>query len=150
MRDADGAPLYFISQLRDITIERAANEELERRVQARTAELQALNKQLELFAFGVSHDLRAPLRAIDSFASVLEQRHAGQLDADGREHLQRIRKAAGDDGRPDRRPAGTVARDPRGAAAGAGRREPARRMGRRGTAGCRAGARRRASTCSRD
>ena len=95
MRDADGTPQFFISQLRDITIERAANEELERRVQTRTAELQALNKQLELFAFGVSHDLRAPLRSIDSFASVLEQRHAGQLDAEGREHLARIRKAAG-------------------------------------------------------
>ena len=95
MRDEAGAPLYFISQLRDITLERAANEELERRVQARTAELQALNKQLELFAFGVSHDLRAPLRSIDGFASVLEQRHAGQLDAEGREHLARIRKAAG-------------------------------------------------------
>ena len=99
MRDADGAPQYFIAQLRDITVERAANEELERRVQARTAELQALNKQLELFAFGVSHDLRAPLRSIDSFASVLEQRHAGQLDAEGREHLARIRKAAGTMGR---------------------------------------------------
>jgi PAS domain S-box-containing protein len=99
MRDEAGAPRYFIAQLRDITVERAANEELERRVQARTAELQALNKQLELFAFGVSHDLRAPLRSIDSFASVLEHRHARQLDAEGREHLARIRKAAGTMGR---------------------------------------------------
>ena len=94
VRDAQGAPLYFISQARDITVERAANEELERRVQARTAELQALNKQLELFAFGVSHDLRAPLRAIDSFAAVLEQRDSVQQDPEGHEHLRRIRKAA--------------------------------------------------------
>jgi PAS domain S-box-containing protein len=94
MRDAEGKPLDFIVQLRDITAQRATNEELERRVQARTAELQALNKHLELFAFGISHDLRAPLRTIDSFAAILEQQHAAQLDDPARQHLQRIRRAA--------------------------------------------------------
>ena len=53
-----------------------------------------MNRQLELFAFGVSHDLRAPLRAIDSFAWLLEQHSHDQLDDIGREHLQRIRGAA--------------------------------------------------------
>lgn len=95
MRDGDGAPVDFIVQLRDVTTQRATSEELERRVQARTAELQALNTQLELFAFGVSHDMRAPLRAIDSFAAILEHQHAAQLDAAGRDHLRRIRNATG-------------------------------------------------------
>lgn len=102
MRGADGAPEYFICQLRDATAQHAAeaalrelNDTLERRVAERTAELEALNQQLELFAFGVSHDLRAPVRSIDSFSLLLEQRHAGQLDATGREYLQRIRTAVG-------------------------------------------------------
>jgi len=101
MRDVEGRPQYLISQLRDITAQRQAehalrelNDTLELRVQARTADLLALNRQLELFAFGVSHDLRAPLRAIDSFAWLLEQRSHDQLDELGREHLHRIRGAA--------------------------------------------------------
>lgn len=101
MRDAEGRPQYLITQFRDITAQRHAeqalrelNDTLEQRVQERTADLRALNRQLELFAFGVSHDLRAPLRAIDSFAWLLEQHSHGQLDEIGREHLQRIRGAA--------------------------------------------------------
>nr|WP_255746573.1 PAS domain S-box protein [Lysobacter sp. CFH 32150] len=101
MRDAESRPQYLISQLRDISAQREAeralrelNDTLELRVQARTADLQALNRQLELFAFGVSHDLRAPLRAIDSFSWLLEQHSHDQLDELGREHLQRIRGAA--------------------------------------------------------
>jgi PAS domain S-box-containing protein len=100
VRGADGKPECFISQLRDVSAQRAAeqelralNERLEQRVAERTAELEALNHQLELFAFGVSHDLRGPLRAIDGFVWLLEQHNAGQLDATGREHLGRIRAA---------------------------------------------------------
>ena len=102
MRDGAGQPQYFIAQIHDISDRREAeralrelNDTLEQRVEARTAELQVLNKQLELFAFGVSHDLRAPLRTIDSFAAILQQQHAAQLDADGHAHLQRIRAASG-------------------------------------------------------
>lgn len=101
MRDADGTPRYFIAQFRDMTGQRVAeralrdlNEHLEQRVQARTTELQAAQRRLEAFVQGVSHDLRAPLRGIDGFATQLE-RHAGdRLDTLGREQLARIRSAS--------------------------------------------------------
>jgi PAS domain S-box-containing protein len=101
MRDADGTPLYFISQLRDVTAERAAelalqdwNATLEQRVAERTAALEQSNRQQELFAHGVSHDLRAPLRAIDSFAQLLAKDYDAQLDNTGRDYVERIRAAA--------------------------------------------------------
>jgi signal transduction histidine kinase len=71
-----------------------ANEELEHRVQARTAELAAANQELEAFAYSVAHDLRAPLRGIDGFSRILLDEHAGQLDEAGREYLDRVCRAA--------------------------------------------------------
>lgn len=66
--------------------------EMEQRIRARTAELEAANQELEAFSYSVSHDLRAPLRAIDGFSSALQEQ-AGGLDAAGRKHLERIRAA---------------------------------------------------------
>ncbi len=54
-------------------------------------ELEAANKDLEAFAFSVSHDLRAPLHVIQGFSQVLQSRHAGQMDAKALHYLQRIR-----------------------------------------------------------
>ena len=70
------------------------NEQLERRVAERTAELTTLNRELESFAYSVSHDLRAPLRSIDGFSRILLEEYAGRLDPAAAEHLSRVRKAA--------------------------------------------------------
>lgn len=70
------------------------NQELESRVRLRTAELEASTRELEAFSYSVSHDLRAPLRAIDGFARILEDDLAERLDDTTRSHLNRIRKAA--------------------------------------------------------
>jgi len=66
------------------------NLELERRVAARTAELEAANAELRAFASSVSHDLRAPLRAIEGFAAALREDCGPALDGRGTQHLQRI------------------------------------------------------------
>ncbi|MEO5962003.1 MAG: PAS domain S-box protein [Thermomonas sp.] len=101
MRDANGRAEYFISQLRDVTAQRRAeralqelNASLEQRVQARTLELEVANRRLESFVHGVSHDLRAPLRTIDGFATQLARSTDGQLDDVSQQHLQRIRAAS--------------------------------------------------------
>jgi PAS domain S-box-containing protein len=86
--------------LDDITVRKEAeqtqrnlNRELETRVRVRTAELEASNRELEAFSYSVSHDLRAPLRAIDGFAQIVAEDYAPRLDDIGREYLQRIRVA---------------------------------------------------------
>jgi len=69
---------------------RKLNAELELRVIERTTQLQEANKELEAFSYSVSHDLRAPLRAISGFASMLLEDNAKQLDEQGRHNLNLV------------------------------------------------------------
>jgi two-component system cell cycle sensor histidine kinase/response regulator CckA len=99
--DSDGSPLILELGI-DISDRRKAEEEvyqlnveLEQRVQRRTAQLEAANRELESFSYSVSHDLRAPLRAIDGFSQILLKDHADRLDAEGRRLLDIIRDNTG-------------------------------------------------------
>ncbi|MBV8878619.1 MAG: PAS domain S-box protein [Planctomycetaceae bacterium] len=96
---SDGSFEGYIGSCIDITDLRESaaalrrlNDELEDRVEVRTGELKHANAELEAFSYSVSHDLRAPLRAIDGFSNILKELHADKLDDNGRHYLQRIVK----------------------------------------------------------
>jgi len=98
--DLDGKPAIIGLGI-DITERKQAeqavqnlNDTLEQRVRLRTAQLEASNKELEAFSYSVSHDLRAPLRALDGFSLILEQDYSDKLDQEGLGYLGRIRSAS--------------------------------------------------------
>lgn len=100
-RNADGSVRQVVGTVTEITaLKRAENElrrlnaELEQRVAARTAELSLANRELESFAYSVSHDLRAPLRAINCFSRMLADHCGAELDAEGQRYLGRVHAAA--------------------------------------------------------
>lgn len=73
---------------------RQANADLERRVADRTRQLEAANRELEAFAYAVSHDLRAPLRSMSGFSQILQESAPPGLDDKSRHYLQRIHDAS--------------------------------------------------------
>ncbi len=85
---------YAIERERGDQQIRKFNEELEHRVQIRTAELEAANRELEAFSYSVSHDLRAPLRHIDGFARIVLESYGSQIDPEAVRYLERIGSAA--------------------------------------------------------
>lgn len=99
--DGEGKPLRALGTAQDITAQVLAKEEIERlnaelesRVRERTAELQSANKELESFAYSISHDLRSPLRGIDGFSQLLREEYGERLDETGLDYLDRVRRAA--------------------------------------------------------
>lgn len=81
-----------VAVVRQWAVERLnrVNTELEDRVRRRTRQLEDANKGLEAFAYSVSHDLRAPLRALNGYSQILVEDYAPKLDATASQHLQRI------------------------------------------------------------
>jgi PAS domain S-box-containing protein len=101
IRDRSGNIVMAVLTSGDITERKRAEQEvhelnskLEDRVRRRTAELESANKELEAFSYSVSHDLRAPLRAIDGFSQAVVEDYGSSLPAEGQEYLETICRGA--------------------------------------------------------
>lgn len=99
--DATGQVTNYVAVKEDITARKQAeqalamlNLDLERRVAARTQQIEAANRELQAFSHSVSHDLRTPLRAIQGFAQAIEEDGGDALKGDLPDYLRRIQAAA--------------------------------------------------------
>jgi two-component system cell cycle sensor histidine kinase/response regulator CckA len=95
IRDDNGRMTGLVIVFRDATVRKAheqqirqLNGELEEKVRLRTAQLEALNDDMSSFAHSIAHDLRAPLRAINAFASRIVNEHSSGLSSEGQRLLQ--------------------------------------------------------------
>lgn len=100
-RGCDGRPSGVITLTHDVTARKRAedeirrlNAELQRRVVSRTERMQAASRDLEALAYSISHDVRAPLRAIDGFSALVMEAERDCLSAESLDHLRRVRVAA--------------------------------------------------------
>jgi PAS domain S-box-containing protein len=99
--DANTPDVHFVVLARDITervkVEeeiRKLNDELEQRVIERTAKLEEVIQELQAFSYSVSHDLRAPIRALSGFSQIVLKDYFEVLDDEGRAYLNKINSAA--------------------------------------------------------
>lgn len=102
VRSEEGEFLYVVGIAEDITAMREAQEalgainaELEQRVEERTQALVEVNRELDAFAYSISHDLRAPLRAMQGYADALVEDYGPDLPAEGKGYVRRIMASAG-------------------------------------------------------
>ena len=101
LKDSNGLVMQWFGTNTDVEAMKQAEErihqlntELEQRVAERTADLEAANEELEAFSYSVSHDLRAPLRAVNGFAGLVIEEFGPQLPADAQRYLDRIRNGS--------------------------------------------------------
>lgn len=101
LKDSEGRVVNWFGTNTDVESLKAAedkvhrlNAELERRVAERTAQLETANRELEAFSYSVSHDLRAPLRAVNGFAGIVVEDFGPQLPAEAQRYLGLVRESA--------------------------------------------------------
>jgi PAS domain S-box-containing protein len=90
-----GEPKFLLGISVDVTAQKLAEQairELNAELRDKAAQLEVTNKELESFSYSVSHDLRAPLRAIDGFAQMMQEDYHEHLDAEGKRYLSVIRQ----------------------------------------------------------
>ena len=118
----EGQPSFEAVML-DITDRKATSvriEELNAALARQIRDLAAANQELDAFSYSISHDLRAPLRAMQGFSEALLEDYGERLDATGHDYAQRIVAAEPADGRADPGPAGLQPARPRGGQPGPG------------------------------